>query len=182
MQLQGKAQGEEGNGSKRAVKARSKGAFTPYCMRLCPASHKEGRRAGPHGGRIPRGLCSSGPANAMPVRHISPRCHPAPSPAACSQKCVTEMSSLMLTCSSSTAGSSSLSPGTNILPAKALTPMWLNHPRIRTQTSWRKSLPPPSPLLSKHTRSWPMKRPCRPLPVRHKLWLDLPLCRWAFQS
>lgn len=182
MQLQGKAQGEEGNGSKRAVKVRSKGAFTPYCMRLCPASHKEGRRAGPQWGQDPQGsvqfrTCKCNASQA----HLS-KMPSGPSPAACSQKCVTEMSSLMLTCSSSTAGSSSLSPGTNILPAKALTPMWLNHPRIRTQTSWRKSLPPPSPLLSKHTRSWPMKGPCRPLPVRHKLWLDLPLCRWAFQS
>ena len=69
----------------------------------------------------------------------------------------------------STTGSSSLSPGTNILPAKALTLMWLNHPRIRTQTSWRRSLPPPSPLLSKHTWSWPMKGSWRPLPAGHEL-------------
>lgn len=78
-------------------------------------------------------------------------------------------------------GAAASLPGTNILPAKALTPMWLNHPRIRTQTSWRKSLPP---LLHSflNTWSWPMKGPCRPLPARHELWLDLPLCRWAFQS
>lgn len=53
-------------GLKDQVEARSKGAFTPYCMWLYPASHKEGRPTGPHGGRIPKGLRSSGPANAMP--------------------------------------------------------------------------------------------------------------------
>ena len=89
MQLQGKAQGEEGNGSKREVKVRSKGAFTPYCMRLCPASHKEGRRAGPQWGQDPQGSvqfrtckCNASqahlskmPSGPLPCRLLSEMCH-----------------------------------------------------------------------------------------------------------
>lgn len=65
MQLQGRVQGEEGNGSKTV--ARSKGPSHHVHVALS-CSHK-GRQAGrAPWGRIPRVCASSGPANAMPAK------------------------------------------------------------------------------------------------------------------
>lgn len=55
-------------------------------------------------------------------------------------------------------------------------------PQNQNPNQLEKVSPTPFPLLFKHTWSWPMKGPCSPLPARHELWLDLPLCRWVFQS
>lgn len=60
---------------------------------------------------------------------------------------------------------------TSILVTKDPTPVLFNHPRIRTPTSWRRSLSLhlPHPLSFPNTRSLPVKGTCSPLPMGHVL-------------
>lgn len=151
-------------------------------MWLCPPSYKEGRRAGPQGCRIPKGVCTawdlqiqerSQGLQALQLATFG--CRPSgtpPGPLPCSLPSEMDTVSVLpyvdlfhqpvLLHSSE---KQPLSVTSNLITKDAAFTS-LNHPRIRIQTSWRRSLSPLLPTPTHfQTQASPMKWTHRPPPA-----------------